>query len=232
MVGCTRRWPGLCCPCHRPKAGDIGSRPGRPTRYGEDDGSSRLEQRVTQAAEASLVEQGTSAPSYVLLRLGWLAPSQAGPVAAGSGRGAWSGRCSAGMCKQSTAMLTLRTWATRRGLTPSETAYVARPEIAAGCSSASAASRHRAGLSHALGLPQAVRRKAERLRAAANQPPDLVVVDPLTEWTAPAAPLPAPACSSCRTTNRTACLRPARPSGLHAGRLTRHAPGGRIAPAP
>ena len=28
--------------------------------------------------------------------------------------------------KQSTAMHTLRTWATRRGLTPSETVYVAR----------------------------------------------------------------------------------------------------------
>jgi len=42
----------------------------------------------------------------------------------------------AGLGKQSTAMRTLCTWATRRGLTPSETVYVARTRIAAGCSSA------------------------------------------------------------------------------------------------
>jgi hypothetical protein len=52
-------------------------------------------------------------------------------------------------------------------------------------------------------------RKAERLRAAANQPPDLVVVDPLNEWT----------CAGCATTgdglllmqdNEPYCLRCAR----------------------
>jgi hypothetical protein len=97
----------------------------------------------------------------------------------------------AGLGKQSTAMRTLRTWATRRGLTPSETVYVARTRDRR---------RLRFSVSGAPDLELAYRthwvspelsaRKAERLRAASNRPPDLVVVASLNEWT----------CAGCSTT--------------------------------
>jgi hypothetical protein len=96
----------------------------------------------------------------------------------------------AGLGKQSTAMRTLRTWATRRGLTPSETVYVAR---------ARDRRRLRFSVSGKPDIELAYRthwvspdlsaRKAERLRAASNRPPDLVVVAPLNEWT----------CAGCST---------------------------------
>jgi hypothetical protein len=81
--------------------------------------------------------------------------------------------------------------------------------------------------------PDLSARRAERLRAAANQPPDQVVVDPLNEWT----------CAGCATSghglllmldDEPHCLRR---SGLELATssscrpATRHAPGGRIAPA-
>ena len=97
----------------------------------------------------------------------------------------------AGPEKQLTAMHTLQTWATRHGLTPSETEYTARtrdrrrlrfsfsghPDI------------ERAYRTHWVS-PDLSERKAERLQAAANEPPDLVVVSALNEWT----------CAGCATT--------------------------------
>jgi hypothetical protein len=90
-------------------------------------GNSPLEQRVTQAAEATLAEQGYVSAVDVLLRLGWLAPLQLDRWRQGRVE-CLERTVQAGMGKQSTAMRTLRTWATRRGLTPSETAYVARTQ--------------------------------------------------------------------------------------------------------
>jgi hypothetical protein len=115
-------------------------------------GNTRLEQRVTQAAEATLAEQGYVSAVDVLRRLGWLAPSHLDRWRQGRVE-CLERTVQAGLGKQSTAMRTLRTWATRRGLTPSETAYVARPEIAAGCSSASAASRTSSGPIARIGSP-------------------------------------------------------------------------------
>ena len=88
-------------------------------------GNSRLEQRVTQAAEATLAEQGYVSAVDVLLRLGWLAPPHLNLWRQGRVE-CLERMVQAGLGKQSTAMRTLRAWATRRGLTPSETAYVAR----------------------------------------------------------------------------------------------------------
>jgi len=88
-------------------------------------------------------------------------------------------------------MRTLRTWAARRGLSSSETAYVARTRDrrVLRFSVTGSPDIERAYRTHWVS-PDLSARKAERLRAAANQPPDLVVIDPLHEWT----------CAGCSTT--------------------------------
>jgi hypothetical protein len=158
--------------------------------------NSRLEERVTQAAEAALNKQGYVSAIDVLLRLGWLAPPHVALWRQGRVE-CLERMVQAGLGKQSTAIRTLRTWATRRGLTPSETVYVA-------------GTRDRRRLRFSVrGLPDvelAYRthwvspdlsaRKAERLRAVANRPPDLVVVAPLNEWT----------CAGCSTTGHDLLL--------------------------
>jgi len=145
--------------------------------------NSSLEDRVIRAAEATLAEQSYVSPVDVLLRLGWLAPTHLDLWRQGRIE-SLEQMVQAGLGKQSTAMRTLRTWASRRGLSSSETAYVARtrdrrmlrfsvsgnPDI------------ERAYRTHWVS-PDLSARKTERLRAAANQPPDLVVIDPLHEWT-------------------------------------------------
>jgi hypothetical protein len=103
----------------------------------------------------------------------------------------------ASLGKQSTAMRTLQTWAARRGLVPSETAYVARTRDRR---------RLRFSISGEPDIELAYRthwvspdlsaRKAERLRAATNRSPDLVVVAPLNEWT----------CAGCSTTGNDLLL--------------------------
>ena len=87
------------------------------------DNDKRLEQRVIAAAEAALTARGFVTAIDVLTSLGWL------PV---SGERAWrQGRVpyleravTANLSKTSKAMGYFRRWAKRRGLKPSETAYV------------------------------------------------------------------------------------------------------------
>jgi hypothetical protein len=151
---------------------------------------SRLEERVTRAAEAALAEQSYVSAIDVLLRLGWLAPTHVDLWRQGRVE-CLERMVQAGLGKQSTAMRTLRAWAIRAELTPSETAYVARTRDRR---------RLRFSVSGDPDIELAYRthwvspglsaRKAERLRAATNRPPDLVVVDPHKEWT----------CAGCSTT--------------------------------
>lgn len=74
--GAKRRCPGApaparpMLPCTRPRGGDIRLQLGTARIMG----NSPLEQRVTQAAEATLAEQGYVSAVDVLLHLGWLAP--------------------------------------------------------------------------------------------------------------------------------------------------------------
>jgi hypothetical protein len=149
--------------------------------------NSRLEERVIRAAEATLAEQSYVSPVDVLLRLGWLAPTHLDLWRQGRLE-SLEQMVQAGLGKQSTAMRTLRTWATGRGLSPSETAYVARTRDrrALRFSVAGKPDIERAYRTHWMS-PDLSPRKAERLRASANRPPDLVVIDSLGEWT----------CASC-----------------------------------
>jgi hypothetical protein len=158
--------------------------------------NSRLEERVTRAAEATLAEQSYVSAVDVLLRLGWLAPPHLDLWRQGRVE-CLERMVQASVGKQSTAMRTLRSWATRRGLTTSETAYVARTRDRR---------RLRFSISGEPDIELAYRthwvspdlsaRKAERLRAAANRSPDLVVVAPLNEWT----------CAGCSTTGNDLLL--------------------------
>jgi hypothetical protein len=158
--------------------------------------NSRLEERVTRAAEAALAAQSYVSAVDVLLRLGWLAPSHLDLWR--QGRVEYLERMvQAGLGKQSTAMSTLRTWATRRGLTPSETAYVARTRDCRQLrfSVSGNPDTELAYRTHWVS-PDLSAAKTERLRAAMNRPPDLVVVAPLNERT----------CAACSTTGHDLLL--------------------------
>jgi hypothetical protein len=146
-------------------------------------GDKRLEQRVTDAAEAALAAQEFVAAVDVLIRLGWLAPSS---------QRAWrQGRIpyleqalSVNPEKVAKALGHLRGWAQRRGLQPNETTYVAR-------------TRDRRALRFAeSGGPDAELayrthwvspNLSKRGRERQGRPPDLVVVSPIGDWT----------CSAC-----------------------------------
>jgi hypothetical protein len=85
----------------------------------------RLEQRVAAVAEAALTERGFVTAIDVFLGLGWLAPSN--EQAWRQGRTPCLERVvTANLSKITTAMRCFRAWARRRGLKPSETAYLAR----------------------------------------------------------------------------------------------------------
>jgi hypothetical protein len=157
--------------------------------------NSRLEERVTRAAEAALAEQRYVSAVDVLLRLGWLAPTHLDLWR--QGRVEYlEGTIQAGLGKQSTAMSTLRTWALERGLAPSEAAYVAR-------------TRDRRALQFSVSgdpdielayrthwvSPDLSDKQTERLRTSASRPPDLVVAA-LREWT----------CAGCSTTDENLLL--------------------------
>jgi hypothetical protein len=158
--------------------------------------SSTLDDRVIRAAEAALDDQGYVSVLDVLLGLGWLT---------GSHVDRWrQGRveCLEEMIqtradRQAAAMRALLGWVAERGLTPSESEYVARTRD------------HRRLRFSVSGEPEIERtyrthwfspdisaRKVERLRTKASEPPDLVVVAALKEWT----------CAGCGTTDETLLL--------------------------
>ncbi|CAN5175312.1 DUF2293 domain-containing protein [soil metagenome] len=147
----------------------------------------RLERRVEAAAEAVLAERKFVTAIDVLLGLGWL-PS--------SGEQAWrKGRIpyleaavTANLKKISKSMRFFRRWAQRRGLKPSETAYVrrvpGRPPLR--FSKSGNPSIERAYRTHWVS-PQLSERKRRRLAERQCRPPDLVVIQPLNDW----------ACTAC-----------------------------------
>lgn len=145
--------------------------------------ASRLAERVVQAAEAALAAQGYVSPVDVLLRLGWLAPAHLDQWRQGRIE-CLERAVQASLGKQTTAMGTLRAWASRRGLRPSETRYIARtrdrrhlrfsvsarPEI------------ERAYRTHWVS-PELSERKQARLAEREGEAPDLVVISALKPWT-------------------------------------------------
>jgi hypothetical protein len=84
-----------------------------------------IEGRVRRVAEQALAQQQCVRPIDVLLGLGWSAPSQVDRWR--QGRVPYLElEVQAGLGKISTAVAELRRWARVKGLTPSETTYLAR----------------------------------------------------------------------------------------------------------
>lgn len=87
--------------------------------------SGRLERRVVQAAESVLADQQFVSAVDVLVGLGWLPRVRLDEWRQGR-VDALEMVVSANLSKISNAMALFRRWARRQGLTPGETAYVAR----------------------------------------------------------------------------------------------------------
>jgi len=145
--------------------------------------NSRLDERVVRAAEAAVAEQGYVSAIDVLGGLGWLTASHVDRWRQGR-VDCLEEMIQAGAGKQAAALRTLHTWATEQSLTPTETQYVARTRDRRPLrfSVSAEPDTERAYRTHWVS-PDLSTRKAERLRADANRPPDLVVVAPLHEWT-------------------------------------------------
>jgi hypothetical protein len=142
-----------------------------------------LEQRVVRAAEAALAEQHYVSAIDVLVRLRWLAQAHLDEWRQGRVE------CLEQVLqvkphKLATAIGEFRRWAQRRGLTPSETAYVARTRERRPLrfSVSGAAEIERAYRTHWVS-PELSAAKRRQLAERQSRPPDLVVVWSLKDWT-------------------------------------------------
>jgi hypothetical protein len=144
---------------------------------------SELESRVKRVAERVLAEKGYVAPLDVLVQMGWLAPVRVDEWRQGR-LPALEGGVQVNLQKLSTAMGILCDWAHDRGLTPSETDYVARTRDRR---------RLRFSVSDKPAIELAYRTHwvspeisevgRHRLAERQSKAPDLVVIDALRDWT-------------------------------------------------
>jgi hypothetical protein len=148
-----------------------------------DGSGGKLDRRVVRAAEAALAQRRFVTAIDVLMGLGWLEPRRVDEWR--QGRIAYlEAVVTASLGKISTAMKVFRQWAAARGLTPSETAYVARTRDRRPLRFSKSADPgiERAYRTHWVS-PELSERRRERLAERQSRPPDLVVVSPVMEWT-------------------------------------------------
>jgi hypothetical protein len=143
------------------------------------DNLKKLADRVTRAAEAALATQNYVSSIDVLIGIGWLDPGAAKRWR--QGQVDYLERVvQVNLSRISDAMHLFRSWATREGLKPSETHYVARtpgrPTLR--FSRGGAAEIERGYRTHWVS-PKLSEKKQERLAAKASRAPELVVVQPL-----------------------------------------------------
>jgi hypothetical protein len=143
----------------------------------------RLEQRVVRAAEAALAERKFVTAIDVLVGIGWLPPTLVEQWRQGRVE-FLEGVAQANLSKLSTAMRIFRRWAERRGLKPSETAYLARTRDRRPLrfSKSGDPRIERAYRTHWVS-PELSEKKRERLAERQSRPPDLVVISPIRDWT-------------------------------------------------
>jgi hypothetical protein len=143
----------------------------------------KLEQRVAAAGEAALAERQYVTAIDVLIGVGWLTPQAVDRWR--QGRVEDLERVAlANLHKLSDAMAIFRHWAADRGLRPRETAYVARTRDRRPlrfCRSGDT-SIERAYRTHWIS-PELSEAKEKRLLEKQSQPPDLVVIAALKDWT-------------------------------------------------
>lgn len=143
----------------------------------------RIERRVAAEAEAALAERGYVSAIDVLIGVGWLHPSTVDRWR--QGRVDYLERVTqANLGKISAATKAFRTWATDRGLTPSETAYTSRTRDrrALQFSKSGDPGIERAYRTHWVS-PDLSEAKRSRLAERQSRPPDLIVISPLNAWT-------------------------------------------------
>lgn len=142
-----------------------------------------LEQRVTRVAEAALADKQYVTSIDVLVGLGWLPARLVDEWR--QGRVEHLERVTqANLKKISSAMRLFRRWARSRNLQPSETTYVARTRDRRQLrfSKTGAADIERAYRTHWVS-PELSERKQKQLAARVSQPPELVVIWALNDWT-------------------------------------------------
>jgi hypothetical protein len=170
--------------------------------------SNRLEDRVARAAQAALDQRGFVTAIDLLVGLGWLAQRRVDEWR--QGRIAYlESAVQAGHPKVAAAIHHFDRWARRRGLTASETAYVARTRARAPLRFSESSGD---AIEHAYSTlwvsPQLSERERTRLAERESRPPDLVVISPLNDWTCTncagsgdllimEGPRPGPLCMTC-----------------------------------
>lgn len=143
----------------------------------------RLERRVVEAAEAALAEREYVTVIDVLVGLGWLAPRRVEEWR--QGRVYYLERVTQANHREvSRAMNIFRRWASSRALNPSEAAYVARTRDRRRLrfSKSGDAGIERAYRTHWVS-PELSERKRASLAERQSRRPDLVVIQPLRDWT-------------------------------------------------
>jgi hypothetical protein len=147
------------------------------------DGERRLEQRVARAAQRALDERGFVSVIDVLIGIGWLASRRVDEWR--QGRVAYlEAVVPVAPAKVAAAITVLDGWARRRGLHPSETAYIARtrPRRSLRFSERGANDLERAYRTHWFS-PDLSERERSRLAERQSRPPELVVISPVKDWT-------------------------------------------------
>jgi hypothetical protein len=144
----------------------------------------RLADRVAKAAEASLAAQNYVSPVDVLVGIGWLDPGAVKRWRQGQ-VDYLENVVQTNLSRISEAMKLFRSWATAKGLIPSETSYVARTPSRQTLrfSKSGTPTIERLYRTHWLS-GELSQRKQERLAQKASRAPELVVIRPLNAaWT-------------------------------------------------
>lgn len=152
-------------------------------RHPMNENQKRLEARVIAAAEAALTARNVVSALDILQGIGWL--EQSWLDAWRRGQTPYLERSiSANLHKISDAMHFFRSWAIRRGLKPSDTIYVARTRDRQRLrfSKSGDEAIERAYSMHWVS-PELSEAKRRQLDDRESRPPDLVVIQPLKDWT-------------------------------------------------
>lgn len=141
----------------------------------------KLADRVVRAAEASLAAQNYASPIDVLVRIGWLDPGAVKRWRQGQ-IDCLEAAVQANLARISEAMKLFRSWATGKGLSASETHYVARTpqRQALRFSRSGNPTIEQLYRTHWVSR-ELSERKRERLTEKASRAPDLVVIQPLND---------------------------------------------------
>jgi len=143
-----------------------------------------LGERVAQAAETALASQHYVAPLDVLVGIGWLDPGAVKRWRQGQIK-CLEGAIQTSLPRISEAMKLFRSWASGKGLLPSETDYVARlpQRQTLRFSRSSDPTIEQLYRTHWVS-PELSEKRRERLAEKASRAPELVVIRPLNaQWT-------------------------------------------------